>query len=368
VIDAIQWVIANRVGYKIRVLNLSIYTPVVGPYWYDPLNQAVMAAWKAGITVVVAAGNAGPEAATITVPGNNPYAISVGAIKSGRYTQSHDDELAFYSSRGPTESAFVKPDMLVPASRTIAPMPDSSTLARAIPAARIQEIADVDSGIGSPLKTHTYYQLSGTSMAAAEVSGLVALMLQASPSLTNDQVKYRLLATARPAIDQSSGEPAYSPWEQGAGLVDAQQAVLTTTVALANQGMNLTLDLTSGETGTHYWGYTEWYSPTGEFRLADPQNGQPVAVWSGAGRVWAGAGRVWAGAGRVWAGAGRVWAGAGRVWAGGVGTWAGDDSLWAGAGRVWAGTVPTNSTGTASHSEMVINDSDFRVVLPLLRR
>jgi serine protease AprX len=368
VIDAIGWILTNRVKYNIRVLNLSLYTPVGGPYWYDPLNQAVMRAWQAGITVVAAAGNAGPDAATITVPGNNPYAISVGAIKSGRYTQSRDDELAFYSSRGPTESAFVKPDMLVPASRTIAPMPDSSTLAREIPEARIQEIADVDYGIGSPLKTHTYYQLSGTSMAAAEVSGLVALMLQANPSLTNNQVKYRLLATARPAIDQTTGQPAYSPWEQGAGLVDAQQAVLTSTTELANVGMDLGMDLASGTDGTHYWGYTEWYSPTGEFKLIDPQSGQPLAIWSGAGRVWAGAGRVWAGAGRVWAGAGRVWAGAGRVWAGGVSTWASHDSLWAGAGRVWAGTIPSAAVDTASHTELIVDDNDFRIMLPLIKR
>jgi subtilisin family serine protease len=367
VIDAIQWILDNRTKYNIRVLNLSLYTPVGGPYWYDPLNQAVMRAWQAGITIVAAAGNSGPAAATITVPGNNPYIISVGAIKSGRYTQSGDDELAFYSSRGPTESAFVKPDVLVPASRTIAPMPDSSALAREIPQARIQEIADVDYGIGSPLKTHTYYRLSGTSMAAAEVSGLVALMLQADPALTNNQVKYRLLATARPAIDQSTGQPAYSPWEQGTGLVDAQQAVLTSTTKLANLGMDLGLDLASPIDGTHYWGYTQWYSPSGEFQLIDPQTGQPLAVWAGAGRVWAGAGRVWAGAGRVWAGAGRVWAGAGRVWAGGISTWASQDSLWAGAGRVWAGTTPNASVNTADHVELVIDDSNFRIMVPLIR-
>ena len=65
VIDAIQWILDNRTKYNIRVLNLSLYTPVGGPYWYDPLNQAVMRAWQAGITIVAAAGNSGPAAATI---------------------------------------------------------------------------------------------------------------------------------------------------------------------------------------------------------------------------------------------------------------------------------------------------------------
>ncbi|MBC8074858.1 MAG: S8 family serine peptidase, partial [Chloroflexales bacterium] len=120
VIASIEWVISQKSTFNVRVLNLSIYAPVTGPYWADPLNQAVMKAWQAGIVVVTAAGNEGSTAGSITVPGNVPYVITVGAIKSGRYTESGSDELAAYSSRGPTESAFVKPDVLVPASRTIA--------------------------------------------------------------------------------------------------------------------------------------------------------------------------------------------------------------------------------------------------------
>src|SRR4029079_10909946 len=104
---------------------------------------------------------------------------------------------------------------LVPASRTIAPMPDASFLAREIPEARIHDRADVDYGIGAPSLAHTYYQLSGTSMAAAEVSGLAALILQANPALTNDQVKYRLLATARPALDTNTRQPTYTLLAQG---------------------------------------------------------------------------------------------------------------------------------------------------------
>ncbi len=124
VISAIDWVLANKDTYKVRVLNLSLYAPVSGPYWADPLNQAVMKAWQAGIVVVAAAGNDGPTAGTITVPGNVPYVITSGALRSGRYNASGYDELAAFSSRGPTESAFVKPDVLVPGVRTIAPMPD----------------------------------------------------------------------------------------------------------------------------------------------------------------------------------------------------------------------------------------------------
>jgi hypothetical protein len=353
VIAAIDWIVANKARYNVRVLNLSLYAPVQGPYWADPLNQAVMRAWQAGLVVVAAAGNSGPDAATITAPGNVPYVVTVGAVKSGRYTASGDDELAAYSSRGPTESAFVKPDVVVPASRTIAPMPDNSVLALQVVAGRIQEKADPVYQVTKVKDNINYYQLSGTSMAAAEVSGIAALILQATPGLTNDQVKSRLVSTARAALAADTGGPAYSVWEQGAGLVDAPQAVFTTTTTAANTGMDIAQDLTGP---THYWGYTTWDPATSTFQLIDPATGAPLATWDGGSGVWTGAGHVWAGAGRIWAGAGRVWAGAGRIWAGGTTAWAGSDSLWAGAGRIWAGSAGAASLSSAFAAESLVPD------------
>ena len=370
VIAAIQWVLDNQARYNIRVLNLSIYAPVTGPYWSDPLNQAVMEAWRRGLVVVVAAGNDGPDAGTITAPGNVPYVITVGAMRSGRYNASGEDELADYSSRGPTESAFVKPDVLVPSTRTIAPVPDSSIVAMEIPQARIHERADVDFALGRPDRRHTYYQLSGTSMGAAQVSGIVALMLQANPGLTNEQVKYRLMATARPAVDEATGKPAYSIWEQGAGLVDARQAVLCDSapaeacaLGIANEGMDITRDLATNE---HYWGFTGWVEPPGEFRLVDEngealvdENGQPLSVWSGGKRVWSGGRRVWSGGRRVWSGGKRVWSGGKRVWSGSTWAedWTSEISLWAGGKRVWSGSVPvTNIEAATSGVDLVISD------------
>ena len=361
VIASIDWIVANKTRYNIRVLNLSLYAPVTGPYWADPMNQAVMRAWQSGIVVVAAAGNDGATAGTITVPGNVPYVITVGALRSGRYNTSTYDELATYSSRGPTESAFVKPDVLVPASRTIAPMPRNSTLATTLrdlraanakickgytdakPAYCYHENAQVDFKIGIPAQPHAYYQLSGTSMAAAEVSGVVALMLQANPTLTNNQVKYRLMATAKPAIEVATGQPIYTPWEQGAGLIDANKAIYTTTLALANDGMNIALDLdTTSASQTHYWGNTTWNETTGEFGLIDPATGQTVAVWNGTNRIWAGTNRIWAGTN--------------RIWAGGTNTWAGSESLWAGTNRIWAGSMPNMALTTATAGEILINE------------
>src|SRR5947207_2166765 len=88
VIAGIDWVIANRTRYNIRVINLSLGHPVTEPAALDPMDQAVARAVEAGIIVVVAAGNDGvaangaPILGGITVPGNSPLAITVGALNT----------------------------------------------------------------------------------------------------------------------------------------------------------------------------------------------------------------------------------------------------------------------------------------------
>jgi subtilisin family serine protease len=358
VIAAIDWIVANKARYNVRVLNLSLYAPIAGPYWADPLNQAVMRAWQAGIVVVAAAGNNGPGAGTITVPGNVPYVVTVGAVKSGRYTTSGYDELAFYSSRGPTESAFVKPDVLVPASRTIAPLPAGALLTGEMPAARLQAAAQVNYGLSQPRDNQSYYyQLSGTSMAAAEVSGIAALTLQVHPQLTNDQVKYRLMATARTAIDAATGHALYSVWEQGAGWVDAPRAILAGPAGRANTGLDLDLDLTST---THYWGYTTWDPATSMFGLADGAGatawGGGTTAWAGGTTAWAGGTTAWAGGTTAWAGGTTAWAGTTMAWAGGTTAWAGNLALWAGGTTAWAGTTGAASLNSASTDGVELGD------------
>lgn len=337
VIAAIDWVIARREAYNIRVLNLAIYAPVGGPYWADPLGRAVMRAWQAGIVVVVAAGNAGPAPASITVPGNVPYVITVGAARSPQFSPSGGYEVAPFSARGPTESAFAKPDILVPAVRVVAPMPDDSVLAASAGPGRLDEKATLELGPAHTKKNVGYYQLSGTSMAAAAVSGLAALLLQREPDLTNDQVKWRLMAAARLALD-ADGAAAYTIWEQGAGLVQAG-ALFDAAPGAANAGMDIAADLDlDGE--LHYWGQTRYDTASDSFSLDGPA-GAPARylAWAGAGRAWAGS-LNWSGSALAWAGAGRAWAGAGRAWAGAGRAWAGSLELWAGAGRAWAGALP----------------------------
>ncbi|HEY1012507.1 MAG TPA: S8 family peptidase, partial [Herpetosiphonaceae bacterium] len=320
VIEAIDWIVANKNRYGIRVLNLSIDSYVLAPYWADPLNQAVMKAWQADLTVIAAAGNRGPQAMTVGVPGNNPYVITVGAIKSGRYTDSGYDQLAGYSGAGPTESRFVKPDVVTPASQTIAVMGKDSALAGTSAALLVDDQTKPQLKIGNlKNRDYAYYKVSGTSMAAAQVSGIVALMLQDEPNLTNNQIKQRLTATALPA---GTGTAAgYSIWQQGAGRVQAALAVDSTSTASANQGMNIAADLNYAS-GTHYLGSTVYDEATGTFKVQD------------------GAGSSWSGGGSSWSGGGSSWSGAGSSWSGGYLIWNGGGSSWSGAGSSWAGAAP----------------------------
>jgi serine protease AprX len=359
-IAAIDWIIAVRATYGIRVLNLSVYAPIVGPYWDDPLAQAVMRAWQAGIVVVVAAGNGGPGPATVTTPGNVPYVISVGALHSGNFSADGRDRLAAFSSRGPTESAFAKPDVLAPAVRVLAPMPDDSALGLTVLAGRLREKGELEIGAAKAKKLAGYYQLSGTSMAAAEVSGLAALVLQAQPALTNDQVKYRLMATSRLAL-ADGGAAAYSIWEQGSGLVQATAAVDGATTASANTGLDLAADLDPAR-DLHGWGMTTYDPVSGTFRMEPlPTTPSGYLVWGGGSRAWTGS--TWSGDPDVWAGASRAWTGASRAWTGAGNTWYGDMELWAGASRAWTGT---NASSLTSRANTVIGEYTAR--LPLVIR
>jgi serine protease AprX len=118
-------VLRNRERLSIRVLNLSFNAPARSHYWDDPINQAVMRLWEAGIVVVASAGNTGPAPMTIGVPGNLPYVITVGAM-TDLYTPEDrsDDRLTWFSAAaGPTHEGFVKPDPVVPGGHLRGVMP-----------------------------------------------------------------------------------------------------------------------------------------------------------------------------------------------------------------------------------------------------
>lgn len=144
VINAINAAISLQKTYNIRVINLSLGRPVFEAAATDPLCQAVEKAWKAGIVVVVAAGNQGRNDSagtngygTITAPGNDPYVITVGAMKDMHTSTRSDELIASYSSKGPTAvDHFVKPDILAQAIWWFPPWVRRSDWPRRIPKTR----------------------------------------------------------------------------------------------------------------------------------------------------------------------------------------------------------------------------------------
>ena len=211
VLRGLQWVLANRNTYNIRVVNLSLGAPVQVSYKQDPLAAAVEVLTFAKITIVAAAGNAGPGDSTIATPGYDPYVITVGAIDDAGTTATLDDLLTGWSSRGPTKfDGLAKPDISAPGRKLISLRSEASTLDQLYSDRRVPG--------KDPTKPAAYFRLSGTSMATPVVAGTVALMLERTPTLTPAQIKRRLKATATPL---SYGAPNVT----GAGMVNVLAAV-----------------------------------------------------------------------------------------------------------------------------------------------
>jgi serine protease AprX len=209
-IAGMQWVLAHRAAYNIRVVNLSAGGPATVTYRDDPLATAAEVLVFAGIAVVVSAGNHGPKEATITSPGTDPFVITVGAIDDSGTAATDDDALASWSSQGPTPvDGLSKPDLAAPGRKVVSLRSVGSTLDTEL---TDRLVAGLD-----PL-VPAYFRLSGTSMAAPIVSGVVALMLERNSALTPAQVKDRLVSTATAL---SFG----SPDTTGSGLVNAVAAV-----------------------------------------------------------------------------------------------------------------------------------------------
>ena len=118
-IAGVDWCIENRDTYNIRILSLSVGSPASGRVKDDPLARAVRQAWTSGLVVVAAAGNSGPDGGTITSPGVVPEIITVGASDDHDTIRSDDDEVASFSSRGPTPEGVPKPDVVAPGTHVV---------------------------------------------------------------------------------------------------------------------------------------------------------------------------------------------------------------------------------------------------------
>jgi serine protease AprX len=217
VIQALDWVLANRTRYNIRVVNLSVGAAIRESYFTDPLTLAARRLVDAGVVVVAAAGNLGKNGAGaaqyggIGAPANAPWVLTVGASSTMGTTGREDDTMASFSSRGPTYLDWAaKPDLVAPGVGTVSLTSPGSVLYGARPDALLAGTV--------PMLGYPYLSLSGTSMAAPVVSGTIAVMLQANPSLTPNAVKAILQYTAQ-------SYAGYDPLTQGAGFLNAVGAV-----------------------------------------------------------------------------------------------------------------------------------------------
>jgi serine protease AprX len=339
VLQGMHWVAAYQDQFNIRVLNLSWGTPSTQSPELDPLNYAVERLWQQGITVVVAAGNDGPTRGTVLKPGDDPLVVTVGAYDDKQNLDPADDSVSPWSSRGPTAQGYAKPDLVAPGRTLIATRSFGSAVEVDHPRALV-----------SP----SYVKGSGTSEATAVTSGAAALLLQARPGLTPDQVKQVLTSGALPipyrtVSEQGAGRlnvPAadaadpgpdtrQQPIATGLGSIEASRAGRNVTTDCGEDG---TLDVIQGEIDVRCeaWDGAAW---TG-------------AAWTGA--AWTGA--AWTGAawtGGAWTGG--AWTGAawtGGAWTGGAwtgGAWTG--AAWTGAawtGSAWTGAAWTGAAWTGA--------------------
>lgn len=333
VIAAIQRAIQLKSTYNIRVINLSLGRPVFESYVLDPVCQAVEQAWQAGIVVIVAAGNYGRNNsattngyATITAPGNDPLAITVGATNTHNTDPTSDDTVTSYSSKGPTPlDHVIKPDLVAPGNRIVSLLSNGSTLDRTYQANEVPP-----SAYGSMASTSSYFVLSGTSMATPVVSGTVALMVQQNPNLTPDQVKIRLMKTASKSYPTTAGATS------AAGSYYALQDDIFTVGA----------------------GYVNVYGAVTSPDLPTGTSQSPIAVIGASGNIYlqANPSSAWAttnlwGSSIVWGtnvlqGNSLIW-GTSIVW--GTSTNSGYSIVW-GTSIVWGATAPFSESGDSDQN------------------
>ena len=196
VIAGIDWVVANRDALNIRVLNLSYASGSSLPYVTDPLTAAIERAWQAGVVVVVAAGNDGNESHRLASPAIDPYVIAVGAAEA---TSDGTFTVPDWASSG---DGTRNPDVAAPGAHI-----DSLRA----PLSRV----DVEHPEG--YISESIFRGSGSSQAAAVVTGAVALLLDARPNLNPDQVKFLLKSNT---LNTSPRNPIYS----GSGVIQIDQA------------------------------------------------------------------------------------------------------------------------------------------------
>jgi subtilisin family serine protease len=212
IIMGMEWCINQKDEYDIDILSTSIGEFFTGNDDGSGTHaNLVDTASEAGLVVVVAAGNDGPNNNGFSSLAAADGAITVGSVDEQETTDRDDDEISSFSNRGPRADDGdgegldeLKPDIVAPGE-------------------------DIMSALHSETQVGLitgYQQMSGTSMACPHVAGAVALLLEANPNLTPAEIKQILQETAEPRGHASYADvnPVYNI-NYGWGIVDAFEAV-----------------------------------------------------------------------------------------------------------------------------------------------
>ena len=249
--EGLEWVLANREKYKIRVVNISAGGDYEQSYLDDSLSQTVEECTRAGIMIVCAVGNAGHlPTHPVFPPASAPSCIAVGGLDDNNSINRAKRGM-YRSSYGPTVDGLQKPEVIAPSIWVPAPiLPNTPTaqqaeLLQALDKSEDGELHDIiranpgvdaelDAALDRPVHsirqiivlklrrenviTRHYKYVDGTSFSAPIVSSLVAQMLEANPALTPQQIKRILISTAERL-------PHYEVDRQGWGVIDPRRAV-----------------------------------------------------------------------------------------------------------------------------------------------
>ena len=244
VINGIAYAVDHKATFNLRVLNLSLAADTPQSYKADPLDAAVEYAWQKGIVVVVASGNRGSAADAVQyAPANDPFVTSVGGVDES--ANSGRGGRADWSSNGVTQDGITKPEVVAPGAHMVSVLAPTSAFMTLCP----------NCSIGG-----SYFKAGGTSMAAPVVAGAAALLLQARPTMTPNQVKALLMGTDKPVAGNKAGT----------GMIDVERAVYAPiqSVPAVNLGVvpNLLIDYaTRAGVDISRWTRSTWSSAPGQF-------------------------------------------------------------------------------------------------------
>jgi hypothetical protein len=348
VIAAIDWVVQHRNdnGLNIRVLNLSYGTDSAQPYEVDPLAYAVEQAWKAGIFVVAATGNAGYQFKTGTLadPAYDPKIFAVGATDPQGTMSPADDTVASFSSTG-SNGRYV--DVVNPGSHLVS---------LRVPGSYIDQTFGSSGYVNDRL-----FRGSGTSEAAAFTSGEAALAIQQRPDITPGQLKKLFLSSGRSLSSFSSSQ-------QGQGEVDMAAMLRAKTPCAPKQWNTIAWSTGTGSLelsrGTQH--LVDGVVPlTGEQDIfGEPFDARAMAGLEAAQASWSGGdwnGSTWSGSdwdGNEWRShtwSSHTWSGidwTSHTWS--TSTWSSStwsSSTWSGgdwSSHTWSGSTWSASTWSAS--------------------